>query len=152
MLKYFLAILFTNAIGIIGSAFTADQIDTWYQTLEKPYFQPPNWVFGPVWVLLYTFLGIVLVRLWQAKKDTQRNKALLWFGIQLLFNALWTPVFFGAEAIGTALVIIVLLLISIVVTMWYTWRADRVSFYLMVPYLLWILFATFLNASIWWLN
>lgn len=152
MLKYIAAILFTNAIGIIGSIFTADKIDTWYQTLEKPFSQPPNWLFGPVWVLLYTCLGIVLVRLWQAQKNKYRKKALGWFIVQMVLNALWTPIFFGAEAIGIGFGIISLLIVSIGMTMYYLYRLDRVSCYLLVPYLLWVVYATLLNGAIWWLN
>lgn len=124
-------------------------IGDWYDGLSKPFFNPPGWLFGPVWSLLYLMIAVAGWRTWN------RNPAGLvmqvWFG-QLALNFIWMPVFFGMHAIFLGLVIIVALLAAIV---WYirlTWNWDRPGALLFIPYLAWVCFATLLNLSIWWLN
>jgi tryptophan-rich sensory protein len=140
--------------GLIGSLtmFRGD-FDAWYPTLVKPAFTPPSWVFGPVWTTLYLLMGIAAFLVWQKGLRLRAVRvALAWFLVQLVLNALWSPVFFGLHRIGWALVVIVLLWAAIVVTIRHFACVSRVAALLLVPYLLWVSFATVLNAAIWWLN
>lgn len=121
----------------------------WYASLVKPSFNPPSWVFGPAWSLLYVLIAIAGWRIWRREPHGAAMK--LWVA-QLVLNFLWSPVFFGAQRIAGALAIIVLLLIAIMAFMAAARRVDRVAFWLFVPYALWVAFATSLNASILLLN
>jgi len=125
----------------------------WYATLAKPSFTPPNWVFGPVWTVLYILIGVAAFLVWRKGLASAGVKiARAWFFGQLILNALWTPVFFGLHRIGLALVVIVLLWAAIVATQYRFFRVSHVAGLLLVPYLLWVSFATVLNASLWHLN
>jgi len=142
------------AAGVIGS-FTSfgDGFDSWYSTIEKPAFTPPNWVFGPVWTILYLVMGIAAFLVWQKGLQLKAVRiALGWFLVQLILNALWTPVFFGLQRIGWALAVIVLLWVAIAVSMYCFSRVSKTAVILLIPYLLWVSFATVLNGSIWRLN
>jgi tryptophan-rich sensory protein len=142
------------AAGFIGS-FTAmgDGFTVWYSTIEKPGFTPPNWVFGPVWTILYLLMGVAAFLVWQKGVQLRAVRiALGWFLVQLVLNALWTPVFFGLHQIGWAFAVIVLLWVAIVVVMYCFSRISQTGAVLLVPYLLWVSFATILNGAIWWLN
>jgi benzodiazapine receptor len=121
----------------------------WYAALEKPFFNPPNWVFGPVWTVLYILIAIAGWRTWN--RGYRGVPMQVWFG-QLVFNFLWSPVFFGAHQPGFALIVIASMIALTVLFIRLTWAPDRVSSLLMCPYLAWISFAGLLNASIWWLN
>ena len=121
----------------------------WYALLAKPPFNPPNWVFGPVWSLLYILIAIAGWRTWRLQPESAAMKA--WVA-QLVLNFLWSPTFFGAKLTGLALVVIVLLLASILLFIARVWASDRLSGWLFVPYAAWVAFATLLNASIVWLN
>jgi benzodiazapine receptor len=142
------------AAGAIGSlAVTDPGFSSWYTAIEKPGFTPPGWVFGPVWTVLYLLMGVAAFLVWQRGLGSRAVRiALVWFLVQLALNAAWTPVFFGLHRIGLAVVVIVLLWAAIVVTMCYFFRVSRAAGLLLVPYLLWVSFATVLNASIWYLN
>lgn len=144
-----LHVLGANAVGLLGALTTATGDSSWYQTLAKPSFQPPSWVFGPVWTLLYTLMGIAAWRVTcsGAPRPVIRT-AMAAYAVQLLLNGIWTPVFFGAEAPKAGLVILILLVVAIAFTIYAFRRADRVAAWLLAPYLLWGLFATVLNASI----
>lgn len=126
----------------------------WYGSLQKPAWNPPSWVFGPVWTLLYLMIGIALWRLWCAggRRWSGASSALAIFAGQLLLNGLWTPCFFGLHAIGLALVVIVLLWLAIIATIVSAWRHSRLAACLLVPYGLWVSFAAFLNFTLWRLN
>jgi len=142
------------AAGLIGS-FTAmgEGFDSWYSTIEKPSFTPPNWVFGPVWTILYLLMGVAAFLVWQKGMQLRKVRiALGWFLAQLVLNALWTPVFFGLHQIGWAFAVIVLLWVAIVVTLWCFSRVSQTGAVLLVPYWLWVSFATVLNGAIWRLN
>lgn len=142
------------AVGYFSGEVTRDSVDTWFPTIEKPWFNPPGWVFGPVWTLLYIMMGVAAGLVW-AKIDTQRDavkKALLFFGIQLGLNALWSFLFFGLQNPLLALIEIVLLWLMIYETYVQFKNLNKTAGYLFIPYLLWVTFATILNASIWWLN
>jgi translocator protein len=139
--------------GLIGSLTTETGDGSWYAQLEKPPFNPPGWAFGVVWPLLYTLMGIAAWLVWREGWSRHLVKvALGWFAAQLVLNALWTPVFFGAKAPLGGLVVISLLFISILITTNRFWRVTRVAGFLLVPYILWVAFAIALNAAIWMLN
>lgn len=147
------AILLCESAGILGSVFTASQIQSWYLTvLIRPSFSPPNWLFGPVWTILYALMGISLFLVWELKKSQERKKALGVFFLQLALNALWTPIFFGLHATGVAFAVILTMWCAIIWNIILFYRLKKVAAYLLVPYLLWVSFASVLNGAIWILN
>lgn len=121
----------------------------WYAALEKPSFNPPGWLFGPVWSVLYVLIAIAGWRVWRASGNSTLR--VLWI-VQLVLNFLWSPVFFGAQMPGAALVVIIALLPTILAFIASAWGRDRVAGWLFVPYVAWVAFATLLNFSIVWLN
>lgn len=142
----------TLGSGALGAVATASSVRTWYPTLVKPTWNPPSWVFGPVWTTLYIFMAVAAWRIWRGSESAERTSALRWFWVQLALNAVWSPLFFGLRSPGLALVEIVLLWIAIAVTGVKFLRLDRVAAALWTPYLAWVSFASVLNATIWWLN
>jgi tryptophan-rich sensory protein len=139
------------AVGFGGSFFT-NSLD-WYQTLAKPAFNPPSWVFAPVWTVLYLLMGVSAFLVWRkGPADTAVKVALACFVLQLVFNALWTPIFFGAKQPLIAFADIVLLWLAIAATIICFYRVCKLSAILLVPYILWVSFAAVLNASICMLN
>lgn len=121
----------------------------WYASLEKPWFNPPNWMFGPVWTVLYLMIAIAGWRIWMRRRT---GGAMTAWWVQLGLNFLWSPVFFGLQSPGWAIPIILAMLVSIVTFIRLSWDQDRLAAWLFVPYLAWVSFATLLNVSIWWLN
>ncbi|WP_135851990.1 TspO/MBR family protein [Halorussus salinus] len=146
------SVLVCQLAGIVPSILTADEVATWYPTLAKPAFTPPSWLFGPVWTTLYLLMGVALYLVWQSDEGRLRTVALGVFGVQLVLNAAWTLTFFGAQAIFGGLVVILVLLATILATMAAFARIDRRATALLVPYLLWVGFATALNYELWRLN
>lgn len=146
-------VILCETAGIVGSVFTASSIPTWYQTLQKPFFNPPSWLFGPVWVTLYLLMGIAAYRISRLgiKKAEVRN-AIGFFLVNLFLNAIWSPVFFGEQNIALAFVIIGAIWVTLIVTIFRYERLDPKSAYLLVPYLAWVSFATVLNYNFWLLN
>lgn len=143
-------IVFVVAVVAVGALIGVNNVPgEWYQSLQKPFFNPPNWIFGPVWTTLYVLIGIAGARTWIRKRMGTRMR--LWF-TQMVLNFLWSPIFFGMQSPAGALVIIVPMLICILAFVALTYRRDRVSMWLFVPYALWVGFATLLNASIGFLN
>ena len=138
-------------LGSVGGMITATSVNTWYPNLEKPFLTPPDWVFAPVWSILYLLVGLSGWLSWR-QRAPERKKALLIFLIQLGFNLAWPFIFFGARLIGTALIEITVLLIVIIVNIIAFWRIKPLSGLLMLPYALWVAYATVLNVSIWILN
>lgn len=142
------------AVGFLSGRATREGVDTWYPTLVKPIFNPPGWVFAPVWSVLYVMMGVAAGQVWsyiEVRREDVR-KALIFFWIQLALNALWSFLFFGLQNPLLALVEIILLWLMIYET-WHKFKQiDRLAGWLMVPYLAWVTFATLLNASLWWLN
>ena len=139
--------------GIIGSIFTTPSIPGWYAGIAKPSFNPPNWIFGPVWTLLYALMGLAAYLVYEkGLKRPEVKKALAVFAAQLLLNTLWSIVFFGAHMILGAAVVIVLLWALILATILLFSRISRAAAYLLVPYVLWVTFATVLNISLYVLN
>lgn len=146
-------ILLSQAAGIIGSFFTIPAIGGWYQTLVRPELAPPNWVFGPVWTMLYFLMGVAAFLVWQKGVGRRAVQiALSLFLFQLVFNTLWSIVFFRFESTGGALGVIVFLWLAIVATMVAFSKVSKTSAWLLVPYLLWVSFAVYLNLSFWQLN
>jgi tryptophan-rich sensory protein len=135
----------------LGGAVTATSVGTWYQALEKPVFNPPDWVFAPVWTTLYVLIAIAGWRVWRARAAAGR-RALMVFAVQLALNLAWSFLFFGLQRIDLALVEIVILLFAILANTVVFWRIDRVAGALFVPYLLWVAYATLLTAALWRLN
>lgn len=147
------AIVVCQLAGAIGAVFTTPSIPTWYAGLNKPSFQPPNWLFGPAWTLLYTLMGIALYLIWTKGLSAAGVKtALVVFGIQLLLNTLWSILFFGMKNPALALIEIVILWVAILLTLVRFYAISRTAGLLLVPYLLWVSFATVLNFSIVRLN
>lgn len=146
-------ILLCEAVGAIGGLVTAESVPTWYTSLDKPGFTPPNWLFGPVWISLYLLMGIGIWMVWREYADEHNKRtAYLAFLIQLLLNGVWTPVFFGGHQLLIGLVIIVALWLSILFMIWAYRKVSPLAAWLQVPYLLWVSYATALNAALWWLN
>lgn len=123
--------------------------DGWYAELAKPPFNPPNWIFGPVWTILYVLIAVAGWRTF--RRDAGGTAMKLW-AAQLALNFLWSPVFFAAHIVGAALAVVVLLFAAIVGFIAATWTVDRPAAWMFVPYAAWVAFATLLNASIWVLN
>jgi tryptophan-rich sensory protein len=150
MSRYVSLILFL--VLVLGGGLVLGFLTTpgeWYAGLAKPSFNPPAWLFGPVWTVLYVLIAIAGWRVWQRDRTGWPMK--LWWA-QLALNFLWTPVFFGAHQLGLALVVILLMLAAILAFIATAWRLDRVAAWLFVPYAAWVAFASVLNGSIWMLN
>jgi tryptophan-rich sensory protein len=143
-------------IGFIGAAFLAAASGfiappgDWYASLDRPPYAPPDWVFGPVWTLLYFLMAISAWLIW--RRVGLRHPAMLAWGIQLILNASWTPIFFGLNLLGWALIQLSVLWLAIVVCVREFGRIDRTSARLLWPYLAWVSFAWVLNLGFWWLN
>ena len=153
ILRLALAILLCQAAGIIGSFFTVAAIPTWYAALNKPSFNPPAWLFGPVWIGLYTLMGVAFFLTWRLGREKPGvNKALTFFAVQLILNTVWTPLFFGLKLPGLAFAEIILLWIVIVLTLVQFYKLSKTAGLLLVPYILWVSFAAVLNFSLWVLN
>jgi len=139
-------------VAVLGSIATAGNVDGWYASAEKAPWNPPNWLFGPAWTLLYTLMSVAAWLVWR------RGGSLKPYVIQLVLNAIWTPVFFGlypvigAPALWIALVIIAALDVAVLLTMLRFWRTSKLAAWLLVPYWAWVLFATTLNAALAVLN
>jgi len=142
------------AIGYLSGVVTRDAIAEWFVFIEKPIFNPPNWVFQPVWTALYIAMGVAAGLVWDKidEKPSEVKNALVFFAIQLGLNALWSLLFFGLRNPLIALIEIVLLWLMIYETFIKFSKINKFAGYLFIPYLLWVSFATVLNASIWWLN
>ena len=139
--------------GIIGSLFTFSSIPAWYDLLQKPWFTPPSWVFGPVWLILYALMGVAAFLVWERKKPKGViNYAKAAFIIQLAFNVCWSILFFGLQSIGKGLFDILLLWITLVATIVLFYKVSRRAALILVPYIIWVSIATALNIYLWKLN
>lgn len=149
--KLIISILICLLAGFIGSFFTTPAITTWYTTLQKPSFAPPNWVFFPVWTSLFMMMGVSLFLIWK-KEDKKVKTALYIFAAQLVLNAFWSVAFFGLKSPLMGLIEIIILWIAILATILSFMKISRTASYLLIPYILWVSFAAILNFSIWKLN
>ncbi|MBU0758165.1 MAG: tryptophan-rich sensory protein [Nanoarchaeota archaeon] len=151
--KLIASIVITQLAGILGSFFTITSISSWYSALNKPWFNPPNWIFGPVWTALYLMMGISLFLVWNKGVRTKiQKRAVFIFGVQLGLNSLWSILFFGIRSPLFAFIEIIFLWIAIVMTIGYFIRISKAAAYLLIPYILWVSFAAALNLSILMLN
>jgi len=156
VLVAFLAISF--AVAALGSTATAGNVEGWYADAEKAPWNPPNWLFGPAWTLFYTLMSVAAWLVWRQRDRLGVRPALTLYVVQLVLNAVWTPVFFGlypsigAPALWIALVIILALDVAVLLTMLSFWRVSKVAAWLLVPYWAWVLFATTLNWALAALN
>jgi len=156
VLVAFIAISF--AVAGLGSIATAENVDGWYATAEKAAWNPPNFLFGPVWTVLYTLMSVAAWLVWRERSRMNVRPALTMYIVQLVLNAVWTPVFFGlypfigTPALWIALAIIVAIDVTVLLTMMRFWKVRRTSAWLLVPYWAWVLFATTLNAALAVLN
>ena len=151
-LKFLISILLPLSLGAIAGMFTSQSVPEWYATLNRPSFNPPNWIFGPVWTTLYILMGISFFLIWKQEASKERNRAILFFMLQLLLNFAWSFIFFYFNMIGLALFEIILLWISIVLMLVVFYKIKPIASYINIPYLLWVTFATVLNASYYFLN
>lgn len=151
--KLIISIVICQLAGVIGSFFTMDAIPVWYETLAKPSFNPPSWLFGPVWIFLYLLMGIALFLIWKEDlKNKEVKTAFTVFIIQLIFNASWSIVFFGMRSTAGGLIVIIILWILILISILKFMKISKTAGILLIPYLLWVTFAAILNYSIYNLN
>ncbi len=147
------AIVLAQAVGAVGTIFTARKIPTWYKGLRKPKLSPPNWIFGPVWVTLFALMGIASFLVWREGWDAAPVKlALLMYAAQFILNVLWSAIFFGLENPWAAFVEILVLWIAIAATIASFSQVSGIAAWLLLPYLMWVTFAGYLNYKIWRLN
>ena len=174
--KFLLSIIICELAGVVGAVFTTPSIDSWYKTLNKPFFNPPDWIFGPVWTTLFILMGISLYLVW-SKKWEPNNKPIyknvkVWnnlskkflsgswkkaniviiFATQLVLNVLWSVIFFGMHLTVVAFFELIMLLFAIMFTIINFYRVSKNAAYLLIPYILWVSFAGILNLFIWVLN
>ena len=148
-LSLFLIILITSLASAIGGFTTASFKEPWYSEIILPSFNPPSWVFAPVWTTLYIMMSIAIWKIWINSFD---SKVLKLYFIHLFFNSSWSVIFFGFHQIGLALINLVIILIFIILLMKKYVTRDRISFYLMIPYFMWSSYALILNSAIFILN
>jgi translocator protein len=151
--KLIIAIVLPLAVGAIAGIATSRNIPTWYATLNQPSFAPPNYLFGPVWTLLYIMMGVSLYIVWNKQDDSHwKAKAYTIFGIQLALNFMWSILFFEFKVMGIALVEIIVMWIAIFLTILVFSRISKLAAWLLVPYIAWVSFASILNYYYWSLN
>ena len=152
ILKLAASVILCQMAGFLGSLFTIPAIPTWYATLKKPFFTPPDWIFSPVWISLFILMGISFFFVWRKSGHPQFKPALIFFFVQLILNVLWSIFFFGLRSPLLGLVDIVLLWIAILITIQNFLKISKFAGVLLTPYLLWVSFAMLLNFSLWILN
>jgi tryptophan-rich sensory protein len=152
-LKLIVSLAVCQAAGLIGSIFNIEAIPTWYTTINKPFFNPPNWIFAPVWTALFILMGIAIYLVWnKGYKNKDVKLGVNMFAVQLSLNILWSAIFFGIKDLALAFVEIIALWIAIALTMCHFKKVSKKAFWMMLPYLAWVSFAAVLNLSIWLLN
>jgi len=150
--KLLVSLILPIGLGAIAGLFTTQEIAGWYASLNKPSFNPPSNLFGPVWTALYILMGVSMFLIWNTPKTQLRQKALAIFGIQLFLNFWWSILFFSFHAVLLSLVDILVMWLLIIYMISLFKKIKPVAAYLQVPYLLWVTFATVLNMCIWYLN
>jgi tryptophan-rich sensory protein len=150
--RFIAALVVTLGTGVVGAIFTSSQISGWYAAIAKPPFTPPDWVFGPVWTILYILTAISLVRIWDTEDSAERTRWLIVFCIQLALNVMWSFLFFGLHAVLVSCIDIVFLFLFVLILFLDACKLDRPAAYLLVPYLAWVVFAMMLDFGIWWMN
>ena len=150
--KLVISVLIPLIIGFLGSFFTASSVDSWFTTINKPSFNPPGWIFAPVWTTLYILIGLSFYLVWRNNFGEARKKVISVYFMQLLFNLLWSVLFFGLKSPLLGLIDIIILLILIIANTIIFYKISKTAGYLLIPYLLWVSFASILNFSIFLLN
>lgn len=152
-MKLLISILIPLLVGSSAGFFTSSGVNGWYAAANKPWFNPPNWIFAPVWTTLYILMGIALYLVWKADiAKSVKQTAMILFGFQLLLNFAWSFLFFKMQEPGWALVEIISMWIMILLTILWFGKISSVAAWLLVPYISWVSFATILNYAIWKLN
>jgi len=151
-IKLILCISLTLSIGAISGIATSSGINNWYVTLNKPVFNPPNYLFGPVWTVLYILMGVSFYLILQSKNPILKKRAIIIFFIQLFLNFCWSFLFFKFQLVGVALIEIIFIWVSIIIMIVAFYKISKAASFLQIPYLLWVSFASVLNGSIWILN
>jgi tryptophan-rich sensory protein len=152
-MKLFISILIPLLVGAISGYFTSSGVDGWYAFANKPWFNPPNWIFAPVWTTLYVLMGIALFLVWRAEADKAiKQTAIILFTVQLTLNFFWSIIFFKLQQPGWAFADIILMWVMILLTILWFGKISSTAAWLLVPYISWVSFATILNYSIWRLN
>jgi len=153
IIKLAASVLACLLAGFVGSAATMSSIPTWYASLQKPAFNPPNWIFAPVWTTLFIMMGVAAFLVWDKGLENKKVRiSLAIFGLQLLLNVLWSILFFGLQSPLYAFIDMIMLWASMLATIIYFYRISAVAAYLLIPYILWVSFAAALNLSIVILN
>jgi translocator protein len=152
LIKFILSVALPLTIGAVAGFFTSESVRGWFQTINKPSFNPPSWVFAPVWTTLYILMGIAFYLIWIKPKSEKRDRAIIFYLLQLILNGAWSFIFFYAQQPGWAFAEIVVLWLMIIITMALFYQVSKPSVYFLIPYLLWVSFASILNFSIWSLN
>jgi translocator protein len=153
VIKLIIAIAIPLVVGAVSGFFTTTEIPGWYQTINKPSWNPPSWIFAPVWTTLYVLMGIALYLVWKAEADPIMKKtAIAFFAIQLVFNFFWSFIFFNQHLPGWALVDIIVMWLFILLTIFTFAGINTIAAWLLVPYISWVSFASILNYTIWKLN
>ena len=150
--KLIISVLIPLIIGFTGSFFTASSVDSWFTTINKPSFNPPGWIFAPVWTTLYILIGLSFYLVWKKIFGEERKKVIIVYSMQLLFNLLWSVLFFGLKSPLLGLIDIIILLSFIIANTIIFYKISKTAGYLLIPYLLWVSFASVLNFSIFLLN
>ena len=151
--KLVISIAIPVAVGATAGFFTATGVDSWYQTINKPSWNPPSWIFAPVWTTLYVMMGIALFLVWKSNtSEVLKKRAITFFAVQLVLNFFWSFIFFNQEQPGWALVEIIAMWLAILVTIFAFSKVNKIAAWLLVPYISWVSFATILNYTIWQLN
>lgn len=150
--KLLVSLALPLTLGAIAGLYTADAIPGWYKTLNRPSFNPPDWLFGPVWTTLYILMGISLFLIWKQSASKERNLAIFVFLLQQALNFAWSFIFFYFNWIGFALIEIILLWINIIIMLVLFYKIKPIASYINIPYLIWVTFATILNVGYYLLN
>jgi tryptophan-rich sensory protein len=152
-IRFIIAVAAPLIVGGLSGFATSSGVETWFPTLVKPAFNPPSWVFGPVWTVLYVLMGVAAFLVWKKGTETEGVRAALTlFAVQLALNGLWSILFFGMQSPGLAFMEIIVLWLAIAATIGTFWRVTQPAAWLLLPYLAWVSFAAVLNGSIWMLN
>jgi len=151
-LKVLVCLAIPLLVGSVAGLVTSPNIKEWYQYLEKPVFSPPNWIFGPMWTLLYILMGVGLFLILETEKNKLRDKAVKVFAIQLVFNFVWSFLFFEFRLVGVAFFEILLIWVSVIWMITSFYPINKKAALLQIPYLLWVSFASALNGAVWILN
>jgi tryptophan-rich sensory protein len=152
IVKLVVALAASFLAAVLGWTFTAPALPSWYAFLNKPSFGPPGWLFGPVWAVLYVLMAVAFFWVWTRPKGKERDSAIALYAAQLIMNVLWPVAFFGLRSVLLGLAIIVVLLALLLVTTYEFHKISKPAAYAMVPYVLWVAFATLLNGAIYLLN